>query len=239
MIDQKYSHYTHLAELFDFPGAEFIFNARLTADFLQKKYSKCAVELDRFINRIPEAILDLQELYIRTFDVQSITTLDIGYVLFGDDYKRAELMSNLTREHQLVKTNLKGELADHLPNILRLLPNLKDKELLNELVKEILVPALMLMIREFDSERIEKKNTNYQTHYKTLIDGAPGGNATIYGALLKMLLNVLIIDFEVTDTVTKLLEWSSRPNATDFLGQVKKEMEIEINSNPVNSGNDS
>lgn len=226
--------YALMAELLDFPGASFAARGREALCVLQEKYPEAAAELQQFLDGIPEVLLDLQELHTRTFDVQSATTLDIGYVLFGDDYKRAELLSHLAYEHREAKTDCKGELADHLPNLLRLLPNLRSTELRDELVSEILVPALMLMIREFDPERIQKKNVNYQKHYKTLIETAPGGDATVYRHLLQSLLHLLTADFQVTDVVTKLSDWSA-----DFLGLIEKEMVIETTVNPTNSGCDS
>ena len=222
----RLSHYNHLAGLFDFPGPEFTARGREFMDCLHENYPAAAAELQCFLDGIPLKLEDQQELYTRTFDVQSITTLDIGYVLFGDDYKRAELLSNLTREHKQVGNDCGSELADHLPNILRLIPKLKDHELVAELVGEILVPALMLMIREFDPGRMEKKNTNYQKHYKTLIESAPGNAFTIYVCGLKALLCVLKEDFQVAETVAKLEDWSSN-RSVDFLGSIEKEMDIE------------
>ena len=141
------SHYFHLAKVFDFPRPGYALEVQNLLDLLRDKYVRAALQVQHFLEGIPKKMVDLQELYTRSFDVQSMTTLDVGYVLFGDDYKRAELLSNLTREHLQVENDCGGELADHLPNLLRLIPKLKDKELLLELVREILVPALMLMIR--------------------------------------------------------------------------------------------
>ncbi|MBI4411206.1 MAG: hypothetical protein HY541_01830 [Deltaproteobacteria bacterium] len=234
----KLAHYGQLAELFDFPQVEFAVRGRELLDCLRENYPSAADELSCFLNGIPERTLDQQELYTRTFDVQSITTLDIGYVLFGDDYKRAELLSNLTREHKLAGNECGSELADHLPNMLRLIPKLIDSELVAELVGEILVPALMLMIREFDPERMEKKNANYRKHYKTLIESAPGSDLTIYCRALKTLLCVLKEDFQATSMMEKLEGWSGQRRSMDFLGLIEKEMDIEENANPANSGFD-
>ena len=233
------AHYSHVAELFDFPGPEFAARGRALLGLLRDNYPDAAVEVEHFLDAIPDRTLDLQELHTRTFDVQSLTTLDIGYVLFGDDYKRGALLSNLNQEHRRAENDCRGELADHLPNLLRLIPKLKDQDLLDELVGQILVPALMLMIREFDPGRIEKKNANYQKHYKTLIDPACASDSTIYCRALKAVLQVLAKDFQVTETMTKLSDWSSRPQTVDFLRLVEKEMDIERNANPVNSGCDS
>jgi len=96
----------------------------------------------------------------------------------------------------------------------------------------------MLMIREFDPARIAKKNANYQKHYKTLIDPATGCDPAIYCLALKAVLRVLAGDFPVSETMTRLSDWSSRPQTVDFLQLVQKEMDIERDANPVNSGCD-
>jgi len=234
----NYAHYSHVAELFDFPGPQLAPRGRALLALLRDNYPDAALEVEQFLDAIPERTLDLQELHTRTFDVQALTTLDIGYVLFGDDYKRGALLSNLNQEHSRAENDCRGELADHLPNLLRLIPKLKDQELLGELVREILVPALTLMIREFDPERIGKKNASYQKHYKTLIDPAPGSDSTIYCRTLKALMHVLTKDFQVTETITRLSDSVSRPQTVDFLRRVEKEMDIERDANPVNSGCD-
>ena len=84
----------------------------------------------------------------------------------------------------------------------------------------------MLMIREFDPGRMEKKNTNYQKHYKTLIESAPGNAFTIYVCGLKALLCVLKEDFQVAETVAKLEDWSSN-RSVDFLGSIGAQVMME------------
>jgi nitrate reductase assembly molybdenum cofactor insertion protein NarJ len=234
----NYAHYAKLAELLDFPGPGYAERATLLVDFLRGNYPDAATDVQLFLDAIPERTLDLQELHTRTFDVQALTTLGTGYVLFGDDYKRGALLSNLNREHNDAENDCRGELSDHLPNVLRLIPKLKDPELLVELVEQILVPALMLMIREFEPQRIARKNATYQKHYKTLIDSASGCDSTVYRLTLQAVLKVLARDFPVIETMTKLSEWSARPQTVDFLRLVEREMDIERDANPVNSGCD-
>jgi nitrate reductase assembly molybdenum cofactor insertion protein NarJ len=234
----NYAHYNDVAGLLDFPGPEFTRRGNALLGFLRDDYPDAALEVERFLDAIPASALDLQELHTRTFDVQSLTTLDIGYVLFGDDYKRGALLSNLNREHNRAENDCRGELADYLPNLLRLIPKLDDAELRGELVEQILVPALMLMIREFDPDRVDKKNANYRKHYRTLIDPARGSEATVYCRVLKAVMHVLEQDFQMTGTIAKLSAWSSRPQSVDFLRLVEREMDIERDANPANSGCD-
>src|SRR3970282_2954892 len=138
----NYAHYCHVAELFDFPGPEFSARGGVLLGLLRENYPAAAGEVEHFLDAIPERTLDLQELHTRTFDVQSLTPLDIGYVLFGNDYKRGALLSNLRREHAQAGNDCGSELADQLPNVLRLIPKLKDADLRDELVRQILGPAL-------------------------------------------------------------------------------------------------
>jgi nitrate reductase assembly molybdenum cofactor insertion protein NarJ len=233
-----HAHYSDLAELLSFPGPELAGRGSVLLDYLRENYPDAALELEHFLDAIPAGTVDLQELHTRTFEVQALTTLDVGYVLFGDDYKRGALLSNLNQEHARAANDCRGELADYLPNLLRLIPKLEDQELLGELVGQILVPALMLMTREFEPERIARKNANYRKHYKTLIDPARGSDATAYGRLLRAVMHVLEKDFQVTETIARLSKWSSRPQSADFLRLVEREMDIERDANPANSGCD-
>lgn len=236
----NYSHYSDLAELFEFPGPEYVTRGRSLLDFLRKDYPEAASELELFLDVIPADINTLQELHMRTFDVQAITTLGVGYVMFGDDYKRGDMLANFNREHLLVNNDCRGELSDHLPNVLRLLSLLKDQDLRDEMAVDLLAPALTLIIKEFDPERVNKKNENYKKHYKTLIETPDGSDKLIYGRAFKTVLQVLMKDFDqVTDVLTRLADIAAKPAASDFLGMLVKEMEVEQFSNPQNSGNDS
>lgn len=233
----NYAHYDDLAGLFDFPGPDYRPQAKRLLTFLAEHYPQAATELQLFMDVIPTSENGLQELYTRTFEIQSLTTLGIGYILFGDDYKRGDLLANLNREHGLVGTDCHGELADHLPNVLRLIPLLKDVELREELVAELLLPAVAMMIQEFDPERVLKKDQNYQKHYKTLIE-APVTDKTIFCRPFKALLHVMSTDFKADGTGGILSEIIKKHQSSDFLGMIEREMEVEANANSNNSGCD-
>ena len=154
----KFQHYQLLAELFRYPDGEFLWKIEAAKNWLKASYPEAAAELEFFYRELPRTDLDqIQALYTRSFDVQAITTLDVAYVLFGDDYKRGEILANLNREHIKFQTDCGVELADYLPNLLSLIAKLEDGELLRELVQEILAPALQKMIEEFIPERLDKK----------------------------------------------------------------------------------
>ena len=151
-------HLQLLADLFDYPDAVFPERVHRALTAI-REYCPAAVDgVEQFSALLPDDdLIAMQELYTRTFDVQAITTLDLGYVLFGDDYKRGELLSNLNREHTQHQNDCGSELADHLPNVLRLIPLLDDEVLVSELVTEIVAPALSQMIGEFSPNACRKK----------------------------------------------------------------------------------
>lgn len=100
---------------------------------------------------------EIQEYYIHTFDIQALCYLDIGYVLFGEDYKRGEFLVNMKAEQTKTQNETGSELPDHLPNILTLLPKLQP-ESAEEMIVSIMIPALQLMTDNFkDDKNIYKK----------------------------------------------------------------------------------
>lgn len=146
------THYTALAEIFRYPKNEM--NAFIGAwkNIIATYDPKLMLKLDPFIAHILEKPLSFQqEYYISTFDVQAVCFLDIGYILYGEDYKRGVFLVNIKREQELAGNDCGTELADHLPNILTLLPKLKDVDLAEELIYSLLIPTLKEMISKFRS----------------------------------------------------------------------------------------
>lgn len=219
-------HYSLLAALFDYPDASFANRVRLLRNHLAAEYPLAIVELDQFLDLLPEDdLLTIQELFTRSFDVQAIATLDIGYVLFGDDYKRGEMLANLNREHLAAKNDCGTELADHLPNLLRLMDRLSDEDLIRDLAYAIIAPALLEMIGEFSPGRVQKKNEANNKHYKTLIDTPPVQTNVfvLYKFALRTLYEVLKQDFSLIQSIPLA-------RSSDFLESVNRENTIEGNA---------
>jgi len=106
-----------LASLLSYLNETTLAKVEAAQEFLNQNYpdaAKIMIKFTEFARTIP--LWKWEEIYTRTFDVQAITTLDAGYVLFGDDYKRGELLVNLSKEHTKSGNDCDTELADHLPN---------------------------------------------------------------------------------------------------------------------------
>ncbi len=219
-MNNKLKHYPVLAELFRYPDATFPGRVQAAQRLLEELYPEAAAELKPFTEFASTADqATLEELYTRSFDVQAVTTLDLGYVLFGDDYKRGAVLVHLNEEHRLVGNPCGHELADHLPNVLRLLPLMTDEALRDELVARIVGPALRKVIREFEPDQAAKKRNVYEKHHKTWIDRSEdyGG---IYRQPVAALFMVLAADFEI--------EEPAQPKPTsDFLRNIGTEIVLE------------
>jgi nitrate reductase assembly molybdenum cofactor insertion protein NarJ len=212
--------YQLLAKLFVYPGTNYVDEVKNVQQHLEENHKEAAETLNPFSNFVENSTLHtLEELFTRSFEVQAVTTLDLGYLLFGDDYKRAELLVNLNKEHNTVNNDCGNELSDHLPNVLRLLPMLNDEELRIELVNLVVAPALMKMLDDFRPETLKKKNEVYLKHHKTIID-QPADYALIYHLPIKVVMNFITSDFDI-----QLADHRSK--ASGFLGALDQEMEIE------------
>jgi nitrate reductase assembly molybdenum cofactor insertion protein NarJ len=230
-------HYERLAALFEYPKPDYPIVVRELCSLLEKRYPAAANELEAFARALPgdgealseEQLDEVQEVFTRSFDVQSITTLGVGYVMFGDDYKRGEVLVNLNREHREAGVDCGSELPDHLPNVLRLVARWQDPEILAEFVEEILHPALRMMIEEFGPSRMQERNRLYKKHFKTLI-ASSDERGTIFRTPLVALVAVLDEDFSFSPR--EIAE-----SASDFLRSVSRELEIEASEGrPSKSG---
>ena len=147
------NHYSLLAKLFRYPDADLESVVAQIDNLLSEKYADNKNDLIAFQGFLRTYNLEQQqEYYIKTFDVNALCYLDIGYILFGEDYKRGEFLVNLSKEHQKAQNDCGSELADHLPNILRLFDKTEDKKFVKELAYCLVIPALKEMLVSFKNE---------------------------------------------------------------------------------------
>ncbi|MCX7783520.1 MAG: nitrate reductase [Meiothermus sp.] len=78
--------------------------------------------LGRFLQAISELKLsEREELYTRTLDLTPLTAPNIGYAVYGEDYRRGRLMAELNAEYLRLGIDMAGEIPDHLIPVLRYL----------------------------------------------------------------------------------------------------------------------
>lgn len=241
--DQALSNYELLSCLFIYPEDEsYVKKIEDTYTYLSATLPESAEAMRPFTEFMADStVQDMQELFLRSFDVQAITTLDIGFTLFGEDYKRGQLLVHLNREHREAGNICHTELSDHLPNVLRLLSKMKDEVMRNEIALRLVIPAVEKMISEFDTKKIEKKDEIYKKNLKTIIDYSPRYR-TIYQTLLQALFIALKKDFGYEPGSTGVMAGveeqqisnmtcgscsSCSPVSSDYSRNIETEMNIE------------
>jgi nitrate reductase molybdenum cofactor assembly chaperone len=138
--------YEALAELLEYPSLKLdiescstlISNepANVTNSFAEFRASVAGLSLN-----------ELQEVYTRTFDLSPVCALDIGYHLFGENYKRGVFLANLRETEAPFDLGQEHQLPDYLPVLLRLLTTLDDEELRSALIVDCMIPALEKMLK--------------------------------------------------------------------------------------------
>jgi len=212
------SHYIDIAALFDYPGDDYYKTLVDVKNMLATNYPDAVKELEEFETLLPKDIYKLQELYTKSFEVQAITSLEIGYLLYGDDYTRGEVMVGLSQEHKAVNNECGDELSDHLANVLRLIGKMKNRDTTEELIKLMVAPAVENMMKEFIPSSIENKNKLYKKQYKTLITSTV--SLSIFVHLINALYTIFDQDFE-------LIKEDKPFGDKSFFGFLKSEIEIE------------
>ncbi len=151
--------YLLLAGLFDYPADKLADKVTLCENEIVAEYPESKIVLEIFKEHLESKnIGEQQEYYSKTFDVNALCCMDIGYVIFGEDYKRGEFLVNMQNEQKKAGHHFEIELADYLPNVLKLFYYHKSKEFIDELAYCLTIPALKEIIQTFRSpENIYRK----------------------------------------------------------------------------------
>ena len=162
---QRLQKYSILAGLFDYPDQKTDDLIRLTSDILYANYPAATNTFLQFQQTILG--LDLhsrEEYFINTFEVEALISMDLGYILFGEDYKRGNFLAMMQQEQISADNDLGSELADHLPNVMRLLPLMSEQEVAEELAYSIILPAIREILKKF-----ENTDNVYQYAFETVL----------------------------------------------------------------------
>lgn len=187
-MSERKLNYSLLGKLLEYPRPTMKESAASCAEQLESDYPKIAPLLAPFVEYVQQADLnELEELYTKTFDIQAVCHLDIGYVLFGEDYKRGSFLVQIKREHEAYGNPYGPELPDYLPYVLSLLGTMSDRERADELVRLIVLPALEKMLQGFKKE----------------------GN--VYRTVLEVVLRVLQEDYGQTESYPLPTQMEARP----------------------------
>jgi nitrate reductase delta subunit len=112
----------------------------------------------------------MEELYTRTFDLNPVATLELGWHLWGEQYERGRFLADLRALQEGLGVEMTSELPDHLTVVLLTLARMESPE---TLVRQI-APAL---------EKIAKPLDEQGNPYRHLIHAAVSALSTQHSAL--------------------------------------------------------
>ncbi len=179
-----------------YPKEGYIENVQNCMLFLDKNYPEAASAFKRFSNFMAsKSLFEIEEIFGITFHIQAICFLDVGYVLFGEEYSRGEFLRNMKVEQAKINHDCGEELADNLPHVLQFLAISNDDEFVQELSVRAVIPAVEKMLAEFNTDRLRLKLKSIKRKQKVVImEDIVDGN--IYQNAIQALLIVLKKDFE-------------------------------------------
>jgi len=148
--------------------------------------------LERFLQATSGLRLaEREELHTRTLDLTPLTAPNVGYAVYGEDYRRGRFMAELSAEYARLGVDSQGEIPDHLIPVLRYLATAEEP--LPELL-QLLEPALEQIHRTLKT--LEAKNPYLlliaATHeaVKPLVKqvaATPGQSPVVMGSLMSSL----------------------------------------------------
>jgi nitrate reductase assembly molybdenum cofactor insertion protein NarJ len=189
-------YYNSFSKLLNYPTPDLETVAQSCFGELEGDLPDAAEALHIFVNYLKETDYHrVEEVYTKTFHIQAICYLDLGYVMFGEDYKRGEFLVSMKQEQAAAGNDCGENLADYLPNVLTLIPKLSDLDFRNELGARILLVSLKKMLDEFRSARMIAREKMLKKKHNAIIM-AGEKNSNVYKYVLEALQAIVLADFE-------------------------------------------
>ncbi len=100
---------------------------------------------------------EVEEMFTRTFEINPVCALEVGWHVYGEEYARGALLVRLREELRRQGIPEITELPDHLTHVLRLLGR-AEPEIANAIAGRYVLPALRKML-----EAVADKECPYES----------------------------------------------------------------------------
>jgi len=141
------------ATILSYPKEEYLQHVeRCRAELAESRLTEAPEALARF-DKFRDAvrgcsIAELEELYTRTFDVNPVSSLDVGWHLHGETYERGKFLVAMRDLLRRCGVEESAELPDHLTHVLMAVGRMHEEEA-EEFVGRRLLVALDTMLEGF------------------------------------------------------------------------------------------
>ena len=141
-----------LADLLRYPDEDYLPHLADGARLLAGAHPDAALLLGELAARLEGlSVEQVQELFIQTFDLSPVCSLEMGWHLFGENYDRGTLLVKMRQELRRYQLLESSELPDHLTQALALLSRM-EPERAEEFAAACLLPALSKMLQALEGK---------------------------------------------------------------------------------------
>ncbi len=138
-----------LSELLKYPNDDLRQRVSDCRKHLHAATPEAAAAVMRFFRHSEETDLaEMQEMYTRTFEINPVCALEVGWQLFGERYERGTFIVKMRQTLRELDLPESTELPDHLTHVLPVLDRLPNAEAA-DFAGLFVVPAMEKMISGF------------------------------------------------------------------------------------------
>lgn len=176
-----------MGTLLEYPTPHLPAQARAVADHLKMHSAIWQDLLEGFaLHASLTPVAELEETYTRIFDMNPSCTLEIGWHLFGETYKRGSFLANMRESLRTHGIEEGTSLPDFLPTMLKLLPRLNPDDA-RGLVSDCILPSLAKIRPKLGHRTGEAERTGGEPAQGAGGTEGPGPSAAPYDLLLESL----------------------------------------------------
>ena len=140
-----------------YPDDTLVDKVGVCLDLLAETDSEAAPSIRKFLDYVQKTdVNSMQELYTRTFEINPVCALEVGWHLFGERYERGTFIVKMRQTLRELGIPESAELPDHLVHVLEALGQMESSAA-REFAQLFVVPAVEKMLSGF-----AKKTSIYQ-----------------------------------------------------------------------------
>lgn len=145
--------YDNFAALLKYPEADYQDRLVCCEHLLREAFPEIAERLQVFSSFAHECSLDeLEEHYTRTFDVNPVCALEVGWHLFGESYARGAFLVQMRQLLRECNIEENGDLPDHLSLLVSALGRIGDAKA-SELFGKQVAPSIAKMAQGLEAQK--------------------------------------------------------------------------------------
>jgi nitrate reductase delta subunit len=145
--------YNLLGGLVDYPDEDYHKKVSNCVNLLKEEHPGNMEGIRPFVSEVEKmGVTDLEEYYTRTFDINPVSALEIGWHIYGEQYERGVFLVKMRQLSRTLGVEESNELPDHLTHVLGVLGRMEQEDA-DMFVAKYLLPGLKKMLAGFAGKK--------------------------------------------------------------------------------------